>query len=139
MISEEMNNSLKEEITEEELEKIMYAFRKGKSPGSDGLTIEFFQGFYDLVKEDLLKAVQESQRAEKVLGALNSTFLALIPKKQNPSSFEEFRPISCCNMVYKIIAKIIAQMLKPILSNIITKEQFGFLFNRQIHDAVSLA
>ena len=91
------------------------------------------------MKDDLLKVVQESQRAGKVLGALNSTFLALIPKKQNPSSFEEFRPISCCNVVYKIITKIIAQRLKPILSDIITKEQFGFLFNRQIHDAMSLA
>ena len=88
MISEEMNNSLKEEITKEELEKIVHSFQKGKSPGLDGLTIEFFQEFYDLVKEDLLKVVQESQRAEKVLGALNTTLLDLSPKKQNPSSFE---------------------------------------------------
>ena len=86
-----------------------------------------------------MKTIQESQRAGKVLGALNSTFMDLIPKKQNPSSFEEFRPISCCNVVYKLIANIIAQRLKPILSDFITKEQFGFLFNREIHDAVSLA
>ena len=122
MINEEMNNFLKEEVIEEELEKIVYSFQKGRIPSTDGLTVEFFQGFCALVKEDLLKVVQESQRAGKVLGALNSTFLALIPKKQNPSSFEEFRPISCCNEVYKIITKIIAQRLKPILSNIITKE-----------------
>ena len=134
-----MNNFLKEEVTKEELEKIVYSFQKGKSPRLDGFIIEFFQGFFDLVKEDFLKAVQESQRTGKVLGAPNSTFLALIPKKQNPSSFEEFRPISCCNVVYKIIAKIIAQRLKPILSEIITKEQFRFSFNRQVHDAVSLA
>ena len=78
------------------------------------------------MKEYLLKVVQESQRDGKVLGALNSTFLALIPKKQNASSFEEFRPISCCNIIYKIIAKTIDQRLKLILSEIITKEQFGF-------------
>ena len=91
------------------------------------------------MKEDPLKVVQQCQRVGKVLGALNSTFLALIPKKQNPSSFEEFKPISCCNVVYKIIEKIIAQRLNPILSEIITKEQFIFLFNRQIHDVVSLS
>ena len=78
----------------------MYYFQKGKSPGPNGLIIEFFQGFYDLVKEDLLKAVQESQRVGKVLGDLNSTFLALIPKKQNPYSFEEFRSISWCNDLF---------------------------------------
>ena len=88
MIDEEMNNLLKDEVIEEELEKVVYSCQKGKIPGPYGLTIEFFQGFYDLVKEDLLKTVQESQRDGKVFGALNSTFLALIPKKQNPSSFE---------------------------------------------------
>ena len=139
MIDEEMNILLKAEVTEEELEKVAYSCQKGKSPSSDGLTIEFFQGFYDLVKEYLLKTVQESQRVGKVLGALNSTFLALIPKKQNPSSFEEMRPISCCNMVYRLIAKTIALRLKPILSKVITQEQFVFLFNKQFHDAVSLA
>ena len=83
--------------------------------------------------------MQESQRAKKVLGALNSIFLALIPKKQNASPFKDFRPISCCNVVYKIIAKIIVQHLKPILGEIITEEKFGFLFNRQVHDAVFLS
>ena len=42
-------------------------------------------------------------------------------------------------MIYKIIAKTISQRLKPILSEIISKEQFGFLFNRQMHDVVSLS
>ena len=84
------------------------------------LLLIFLRVFFYLVKEDTMKAVQEYQRAGKGLGALNSTFLDLIPKKQNPSSFEEFRPISCCNVVYKIIAKTIAQRMKPILSEIIS-------------------
>ena len=116
----------------------MYFCQKDKSPSPDGLTIEFFQGFYDLVKEDLLKTVQESQRVGKLLGALNSTFLALISKKQKPTYFEEFMPISCCNVVYKPIAKTIALRLKPILNKVITQEQFDFLENRKIHDAISL-
>ena len=90
------------------MEKIVYSIQKGKIPSLDGITIEFFQGFYDLVKGDVLKALQVSQRVRKVLGALNSNFLALIPKKQNPSSFEEFRPMSCYKLVYKIIEKVIA-------------------------------
>ena len=116
LINEEMKKSLKEEVLEEGLEKIVYSFQKGKSPGPDGFTIEFFQGFFELVKGYFLKVVKESQRAGKVLGALNSTFLALIPKKRNSSSFEDFRPISCCNVVYKIIANILAQRLNPTLS-----------------------
>ena len=105
----------------------------------DGFTVEFYIGFYDLIKKDILEVVRESQESGKVLGSLNSTFLSLIPKKQKPHSFDEFRPISCCNMIYKIIAKVLALRLKPVLSEIITEEQFGFLNNRQIHDVVSLA
>ena len=60
-------------------------------------------------------------------------------EKIKGETFDDFRPISCCNMVYKIIAKIIAQCLKPIMSQFITEEQFGFLFNRNIHDAMALA
>ena len=63
----------------------------------------------------------------------------MITKKQKPQTFDEFRPISCCNMIYKIIAKVLALRLKPVLSDIISEEQFGFLNNRQIHDVVSLA
>ena len=70
---------------------------------------------------------------------MNSTFITLIPKKQKGETFEDFRPISCCNMMYKTIARIIYQRLNPIMSQFIREEQLGFFFNRQIHDVVSLA
>ena len=87
----------------------------------------------------MLLFIRESQKSRKVSSSINSTFISLIPKTSSPSSFDDFRPISCCNQIYKIISKTIAQRLKPILSSIISKEQFGFLFKRQIHDVVSLA
>jgi hypothetical protein len=83
-------------------------------------------GFYDLLKEDLLKVVKESQHSGKVLGSFNKTFLALIPKKKEVASFEDFHPISCCNLIYKLISKVIANRLNPILNKIISEEQFGF-------------
>jgi len=69
----------------------------------------------------------------------NTTFIALITKKENPSSFEDFRPISFCNCFYKIIAKVILVRLKPIFSRNISKEQFRFLDGKQIHEAVGVA
>ena len=54
MVNDDMNKNLEEEVTEEELEKIVHSFQKGKSPGPDGFTIEFYQGFYELLKHDLL-------------------------------------------------------------------------------------
>jgi hypothetical protein len=73
-----------------------------------------------------------------VIGGLNATFLALIHKKENPSSFGDFRPTYLCNLVYKIITKIIAKRIKSIMSFGISKEQFGFLEGRQITDVIGI-
>jgi hypothetical protein len=99
--------------------------------------VEFFKAFYDLLKEDMLLMIRESQKEGRIHGPLNATFMCLIPKKQFPSSFEDYRPITYCNVIYKLITKIISRRLRPMLSEIIGEEQFGFLHNRQIHDASS--
>ena len=70
--------------------------------------------------------------------ALNSTFLTLIPKCDKPSSFADFRPISLCNLIYKLIAKVISNKLKPILSKGISMEYFTFLKNRQIQEPIGI-
>ena len=62
----------------------------------------------------------------------------LIPNIDHPLSFEDFRPISLCNFVYKIIGKIISIRIKNVLGRCISGEQFGFLPGRQIHDAVGV-
>jgi hypothetical protein len=70
--------------------------------------MEFYLGFHDLMEEDLLRVVEDSKASGKVLGTINSTFIALIPRKDNLDSFKDFGPLSLCNFLYKIIAKIIA-------------------------------
>ena len=83
--------------------------------------------------------MKESHREGFIHPPLNSTFLALIPKKDSPGKFEDFRPTSLCNSIYNIISKIIDKILKEVLSTHISKEQFGFLDGRQIHEAVGVA
>lgn len=104
MIIDDMNSALTKDVNESELEYILKSLQKGKIPSPNGLTIELFLGFYDLLKEDLLLVVKESQRSGKVLGSLNSTFISLIPKTSDPKDFDECCPISCCNLIYKLIA-----------------------------------
>ena len=69
-------------------------------------------------------------------GCTNSTFLALIPKDVNPSSFNRFRPISLCNSSYKITAKLLANRFKPLLGKLISPLQGGFVKGRNIVDNV---
>jgi hypothetical protein len=111
-------------------------FKIDKSPGPDGWTIEFFIHFFDLVGRDLLDMAEEARLNGNISGGLNMTFIALIPKVNKPQIFGDFRPISLCNLCYKIISKIIANWIKPILSRSLSEEQLGFLQGRRIQDAI---
>eukprot|EP00253_Pinus_taeda_P029007 PITA_29007 len=138
-VQQEDSENLMMEVTREELEATIKWFKKDKSPGPDGWTIEFYIAFFDILGDDLLRIVEDCRRSGNIPTTIKSTFVALIPKLDPPTSFNDFRPISLCNCLYKIIAKIIANRLKPILSKHISPEQFTFLQHRQIHEAISIA
>lgn len=95
-------------VTEKELKSILTLFKKDKCPGPDDWTVEFYLHFFDLVKDDLLALVEDVRISGRMVGSLNSTFLALIPKPNNPQTFGDYRPISLCNVVYKVISKVLA-------------------------------
>lgn len=138
-MSDDDNKLLNACVTLPEIEKILKLCAKDKSPGPDGWNVEFFLQFWDLFGSEVLALVEESRLTGHVSGGLNSTFIALIPKISKTTSFSDYRPISLCNFLYKIISKIIAERLKPWLSRIISPEQFGFLKDTQIFDAIGAA
>ena len=87
---------------------------------------------------DLLSAIDSTRVTGNIPSYLNSTFIALIPKKDKPQTFADFRPISLCNLLYKLISKVIAVRVKPFLDSGISQEQYGFLKNRQIVDPIGI-
>lgn len=138
-VEEEDNRMLMEEVTEDELLEVMRSFQKDKSPGADGWTIEFFLGLFDMIGTDLLQVIEDTRITGRIPASFNSTFIALIPKSDNPTSLNDFRSVSLCNCIYKVVAKIIARRFKKILSANISDEQFGFIEGRQIHEAIGVA
>ena len=80
--------------------------------------------------------VSAFHKKTKVGGCTNSTFLALIPKEDNPSSVDRFRPISLCNVSYKILAKLLANWFKPLLGKLISPLQGGFVKGKHLVDNV---
>ena len=125
-------------MTEEEVKEAVWNLQPDKAPGPDGFPIAFYRTFWQIIKKDLLKMVIYVMRKRKIGGYTNSTLLALIPKYPRPSTLNCFRPISLCNNSYKIISKIIAARMKPLLLNLITENQGGFVPNRQIVDNIIL-
>ena len=101
--------------------------------------MKLYLGFFDFLEVDLVQVVEESRAFRKVLGDLKSTFIALIPKKDRATSLDEYRPISLCNTVQKVIVKILANRVKKFLTGYICPEQFAFLKRRHIHEQITIA
>ena len=94
---------------------------KGKSPGLKGFTTDLFHYCWPMLHEEVRIVVEEFPNSGKVLLALNATFLTLIPKEERVTNPKNFRPIVLCNVIYKIISKVITLRSKPFLPFIISK------------------
>eukprot|EP00253_Pinus_taeda_P027077 PITA_27077 len=136
LVTEDQNKALMRAVTLEELEEVVKAMKKGTAPRPDGFTVFFYQAGWHFMGKEILDLVEESRINQKVWPALNSTFFALIPKGDNLEEANGFRPIALCNVIYKKITSLIAKRLKPLLDNLISAEQTGFVEGRQILDGL---
>ncbi|XP_023926387.2 uncharacterized protein LOC112037802 [Quercus suber] len=103
-----------------------------KAAGPNGFPILFYKKYWPIVGEVVTKAVTSFFLYGSMPKEVNSSLIVLIPKSQNPTSFNNFRPISLCNVVYKIISKILVTKLSPLLHNLISPHQSAFLQGRWI-------
>ena len=86
----------------------------------NGFSFHFYKSCWKIIKSDLLRMNSNFLKKAKVGGCTNSTFLALIPKEVIPASFDRFQPILLWIASYKILAKLLANRLKPLLGNLIS-------------------
>ncbi|KAG8380670.1 hypothetical protein BUALT_Bualt06G0040000 [Buddleja alternifolia] len=94
----------------------------------------FFKTYLNVIGDDVINAVTHFFKSGKLLKAMNHTFITLIPKNDKANKVEQFRPINLYNVSYKIISKIIALKLKPILDKLISPSQSAFYPGRSISD-----
>ena len=80
-----------------ELCSVVWFLHPDKAPRTDGFPISFYRICWHIIKKDLLRMLIWTQLKDKIGGATNSTFLALIPKEKKPTSIKRYRPISLCN------------------------------------------
>jgi hypothetical protein len=122
-ITQEMNEDLCRHFIEKEISDALFQMRPLKAPGPDGFPAYFFQRHWGIVKEDVIAAVKQFFTNGIFPAEINDTLIVLIPKGIEPEEIKDFRPISLCNVIYKLISKCLVNRLWVYLAKIISPEQ----------------
>lgn len=130
---------LAKEVTADEIKEVVFKMARNQSPGPDGYTCEFYKAAWPIVGTEVVIAVTSFFEFGFLPKGVNSTILALIPKKDEAIRFKDYRPISCCNVLYKIISKLLANRLKRVLPKFISPSQSAFVKDRLLMENVLLA
>jgi hypothetical protein len=110
-----------------------------KAPRPDGFLARFYQRHCGTVKDDVMAATKRFFLDGVMPEGINDTAIVLIPKGTEPEDLKDFRPISLCNVIYKLISKCIVNRLRGILDEIISLEQSAFMPTRRITDNALIA
>jgi exonuclease III len=125
-------------VLADDIKQVLFSMDDNKAPGPDGYTSAFFKKAWNIVEVDFCSAVKDFFASGELLKQLNHSTIALVPKSANANSAADYRPISCCNVTYKVISKIPARRLAHVLHDIISPSQNAFLGGRLMADNINL-
>lgn len=131
--------SLVQPIEGDEIKDVLFSMLSNKAPGPYGFLMEFYKAAWPLIGRDFIVAIQSFFLYGFLPRSINATLLSLIPKTTTAERMTDFRPIACCNVIYKLISKIIARRLKATLPEAIELNQCAFVQDRLLLKDVLLA
>ncbi|GJW15973.1 RNA-directed DNA polymerase, eukaryota, reverse transcriptase zinc-binding domain protein [Tanacetum coccineum] len=138
ILSTEEAESMIIPVLEKQIKKALFDIDEQKAHGPDGFSTKFFKAAWNIIGKDMCLAVQEFFQTGKLLGEVNATLISLIPKLNTPNKVSDYRPIACCNVIYKCISKILTNRIKRILGKLVDENQCAFIPGRQITDNILL-
>ncbi|GJV92051.1 hypothetical protein Tco_1539864 [Tanacetum coccineum] len=137
-VSDLANAHMTSPITNNEIKRAMFDIGDDKAPGPDGYTSAFFKKGWDVVGQEVCTAVHDFFANGQLLKEVNHTFIALIPKVTTPLKVTDYRPISCCNVLYKCISKILTNRIIEGIKEVVSENQSAFVPGRRISDNILL-
>ena len=134
-----MNNVLLESFKADEVWQALQQMHPTKSPGPNGMSPIFYQKYWDIVGVNVSSCVLQALNTGVMPRDINNTYICLILKIKNPQKITDYRPISLCNLIYKLLSKVLANRLKQNLHEVINEAQSAFVLGRHITDNVVVA
>ncbi|WOK98607.1 hypothetical protein Cni_G07319 [Canna indica] len=134
-----MYDELIRKVSADEIEGAIKSMERGKAPSPDGSGLEFYLNYWELIKNPLLLAFNEFQQKAHIPNSWGLTSMVFIPKKENPRTITDYRPIALCNVQYKILSKLLVNRLKICIDKVVSNEQAAFIQNRKLHDNIIIA
>lgn len=138
-VSLDMNEELIADFKANEVWSALKQMHPTKSPGPNGMSLIFFKNYWDIVGYEVINYVLNALNSGVMPCEINDPYICLIPKVKSLKKITEFWPISLCNVIHKLISKILANRLKRILAAVIDKSQSAFVRGRLITDNVLVA
>ena len=138
-MSPDMINVLSSEFSVDEVKMVLFQIGPTKAPRPDGMNALFYQKSWHIVGTNVTHAVLDFLNNGNMLTDINYTHIVLIPKIKSLEKMSNYRPISLCNVIYKIISKVLANKLKVVLPQLISPTQSAFVPGRLITDNVLVA
>ncbi|GJW01987.1 putative RNA-directed DNA polymerase [Tanacetum coccineum] len=118
----------------EEIKEAVWNCGGDKSSGPDGFTFKFIKHYWDSIRKDFIDMVKNCEIDAFIPRGCNSSFIALVPKIQDPLHTTDYRPISLIGCQYKVIAKVLANRLLQVVGSVVSEVQTTFIKGRQIVD-----
>ncbi|KAJ9553566.1 LOW QUALITY PROTEIN: hypothetical protein OSB04_017611 [Centaurea solstitialis] len=126
-------------ISDDEIRTAMFCIGNEKAPGSDGFTSKFFKKAWSIIGADVTIAIHNFFYRARLAKELNHTLICMLPKVPNASRVTEYRPISCCSVLYKCISKVLVSRMKGSLDHLVGRYQSAFVPGRRIADNILMA
>ena len=135
-LSEPDSQSCEGDISAKELHKALFDMESNKSPGLDGLTVEFYKEFWDVLYDIFLRLTKEIYQSKAMCNSMKTGLITLIPKKGDLRKLKNWRPISLLNTDYKIITKALANRISNVINSLVSEDQTCCIPGRDIADNV---
>ena len=137
-LSPERQNSCEGLISQQECEDALKKIKTNKSPGDDGIPIEFYKAFWNEIGSLLVDVYNESFENKILPLSMRKSVITLIHKREDKTKIENYRPISLTNTDYRILACVLASRLQRVINDIVGPDQTAYIKGRFIGSNVRL-